>query len=393
MVDCCVNIIYFYFMSQATKIVLGAVVIALIGWGIYAASGANQGQSTAGPVKIGALFPLTGGLANYGEVIRNATQIAVDEINAAGGIDGRKLEVNYQDHQCQPATAVSAFQQLANTQDTHLFISAACSGTVSAVAPLLGDKNILLGTLITASKLSGISPSVFRNYASDTDGVNLFAKYILDKGFKSVAILYEETDYAKGIKIGLENALRDNGVTIVSEGFVTDAADLRTPVAKLKAAGTEALFLSPQTVTTGDKILQSMQQLSFKPGALLVNENVYRSTDLMSRYAGLLEGAVSVDYVIAQNEKNEKMLAAYKARFGKECPYVNICTTGYDNIYMLKAAIEKEGMDIVDIRSYLSKVSYEGISGKIQFSEKNDRKGTDYTLFMVRDGKGVKIGN
>src|SRR5574341_2690204 len=117
------------------------------------------------PVTIGALFPLTGGLAQYGEAAQTAAALAVEEINAQGGVNGRLLVIDYQDHQCNAKTAVSIFEQLYAAKKIRIFTSAACSGTVLSIAPLLESKEALLfGTLVSTPKITGISPWVFRNW-------------------------------------------------------------------------------------------------------------------------------------------------------------------------------------------------------------------------------------
>lgn len=368
---------------------LALAVISLAGCGIQNAN--NQQQSAKEPIKIGALFPLTGGLAMYGDPAQKVAQIAMEEINNSGGINGRKVEINFQDHQCKAPMAVSIFQQMAGAEGIKLYTSVACSGTVLGTAPLLGDDHILLGTLITASSISGVSPSLFRNYASDADAARLFAEYILQKGFKKVAIIYEETDYAKGLKLGAEEGLKGKEIKIASESYVSDSADMRSQLTKLKATNPEVLFISPQTETAADKILKQMKEINFKPKNLIVNENIYRSVSLNKNYADQLNGAISVDYVTADNAKRQHVLDAYKTKYDVDCPQINVCLNVYDNIYMLAEASGQNDLDIAKTRNYLKNIRYSGAGGDVSFNDKNDRSNAHFTLFQIQDGKGVKL--
>jgi len=351
----------------------------------------NQQQVAKEPIKIGALFPLTGGLAMYGDPAQKVAQIAMDEINSQGGINGHKVEINFQDHQCSAPLAVSIFQQLSGAEGIKLYTSVACSGTVLGTAPLLGNDHILLGTLITASAISGVSPSVFRNYASDADGARLFAQYIADQKFKKVAMIYEETDYAKGLALGVKNNLAGKAVAIAAESYTSDSLDMRSQLAKLKATNPDILFISPQTETAGDKILKQMKEMNFHPKNLIVNENIYRSANLNKTYPDLLTGAISDDYVTVDNAKRQHVLETYKTKYGADCPQINVCLNVYDDIYMLAEAAGQSGLDITKTRDYLKNIKYSGAGGDVSFNDKNDRSNAQFTLFVIKDGKGVKL--
>ena len=136
-------------MSKTKKILIIAAVLVL---GVIV--GVNSYKSSSNTIEIGALFPMTGGLASYGEPAQKVAQLAVDEINAKGGINGKKLEINFQDHKCDAKSAVSAYQNLHNT-GTNLFLAVGCSGTVLSVAPQLKD-SVLLLSAATSPKISKV---------------------------------------------------------------------------------------------------------------------------------------------------------------------------------------------------------------------------------------------
>ena len=342
------------------------------------------------PVVIGALFPLTGGLSQYGEAAQTTAALAVEEINAAGGINGRPLVIDYQDHQCNAKTAVSIFEQLSAAKKVRIFTSAACSGTVLSIAPLLESKGALLfGTLVSTPKITGVSPWVFRNWASDSKEAKLFADEILKKGYKKVGVIHEQTDYAQGLRIYLEKFLNGTGVQVHSESFEPGATDVRTQLAKLKDSNLDLLFISPQTVPSGDVVLKQMQELNFKPPMIFVNDNIIKASDLLSRYAGLLEGAFGGDYSLSRTTELDRVMEKYRQKYGRDCPQTNICAGIYDAVNLLAQAIAAKGEDAAGVRDYLKSVTYEGVSGRISFDENNDRSGAEYSLFVVKDGKAI----
>ena len=342
-------------------------------------------------IKIGALYPLTGGLVTYGEPSQKTAQMVVTEINNSGGINGKKFEIDFQDHKCDPKTAVAAFQQLNSVSGIKIFTSAACTGTMVSLAPMLKDGNALfVSDVLSGAKITGLSPYVFRNWGSDINESRLFADKIKQAGYKTVGVIYEETDYAKGIKINLENFLKDSGITVFSESFPTGTTDVRTQLTKLKSEKPDILLISPQTVTSAEVILKQMEDLNFKP-KLLVNDNVTISKDLVMKHKDILEGALGANYAAPSNSKTDLILKMYKDTYGQDCPQTTVCVETYDTIHLITDAIKINGNDVAKIKAYLSSVNYDGAGGQISFDSNNDRSNADYTLFLVSNGQATAV--
>lgn len=363
-----------------TIIAIIIVVVALIYYG-------DSYSTKSDVITIGALYPLTGGLASYGDQARRMAQIAVDEINKNGGIDGKRLEIDYQDHQCNPKIATSILKQLSAVKHINVYTSATCTGTVLSIAPILEETNsLLLGTVISGDKITGVSPNVFRNWTSDKKASKLFAEEIQNRGYKKIAVIYEETAYAKGLKIGLEEFLKDSDIQIISESFMTGATDVRTQLTKIKSENPELLFISAQVVPSGEVVLRQMEELNFKP-TIFINDNILKAKDLVLRYKDLLEGALGGDYILTKGVGLEDALASYKDRYGEECPQTNVCASVYDSVNLLAEAIGEKGQDTKKIRKYLSTVNYEGVTGTISFDSNNDRTDANYSLFIIKNGE------
>ncbi len=185
--------------SFNSKKIVGIVVVVLVAILIIVIGGLYYSRSlNSSTIKIGGLYPLTGGLASYGEPAQNTALIAVDDINANGGIGGKKLELISEDHKCDPKVMATAFDKLISVDSIHIFNSIACTGTVVAIAPNFEARDVvMIGTVTSGNKLTGISPNFFRNWASDGQEAKLLADQVIQKGYKNVAVIYEETDYAK----------------------------------------------------------------------------------------------------------------------------------------------------------------------------------------------------
>lgn len=362
------------------------IVIAVIaalggGYAFYTQSAESE------TIKIVALYPLTGGVASWGESSQKATQIAVDEINKNGGINGKQIEVIYQDHKCDPKVALSIYQQF--VQKTKIFTSSSCSGTVLSVAPNLEKDNALLLPQVVASvKISGVSPMVYRNWVVETSQAAVIGQKIKELGYKKIGIINEETDFGKGLAIGLQDYLKDSGVEVITESFKTGDTDVRTQLTKLKGAKVEALFIAPQSETSSETVLAQMEQLGFKTN-LFVNDIILQAPKLLAAHAALLEGTMGGNFVI-QSERLQSFMDAYEARYGVECAHVNACAIAYDSMNILADAIKAKGNSAEAVAGYLKTVDYSGVSGQTAFNEKNDRSGAGYLLSVIKGG-GVEL--
>lgn len=372
-------------MSKTVKWIIAIIVIILIIAGLWYYG--SKSSSTATPtetIKIGALLPLTGGVASWGESSQNGALMAVDYINNNGGINGQKLELISQDHTCDPKKALSAYQQM--LPQTKIFISSSCSGTVLSVAPNLErDNALLLATVVGSVKISSASPYLFRNWTVETKQASLIGQEIKKLGYKKIGILNEQTDYCKGLAVGLQDSLKDSGVEIVVDSFAPGTTDVRTQLTKLKSQKVEALFFAPQTDTSSEVVLSQMEELKFKP-KIFVDDIVLGAPKLLTDHATLLEGAVGCNFV-SQSDKIQSFLGSYKARFGTEIAHATAGAIAYDSIMMLADAIRANGNTSQGIAKYLKGVNYQGVSGENSFNQQNDRGGVGYVLNTVRNGR------
>ena len=369
-------------MKNSYKIVIGLVaVLAIVG---LAWNKTRQNDT----VKIVALYPLTGGVASWGESSQKATQMAVDEINATGGINGKKLEVIYEDHACDAKTALSEFQQFVAT--TKIFTSSSCSGTVLGIAPQLQKNDaVLFATIVASTKISSSSPLLFRNWAVETRQANIVGDKMKAKGFTTIGILNETTDFGKGLAIGIQNNLQGSGISISNESFATGDTDVRTQLAKLKAAGVQALFLAPQSETSAEVILTQMEQLNFTP-KLFVNDIILGAPKLIANHTKALEGSLGGNFVI-QSDAFQNFQDAYKARYGTDCVHSTGCAIAYDTMHILADAIKTNGNTAEGVASYLQTVHYQGTTGATSFDANHDRSGVGYQLSEITGGKVILV--
>ncbi|MEN9405658.1 MAG: hypothetical protein RLY47_617 [Candidatus Parcubacteria bacterium] len=374
-------------MSTSVKWVLGIIVLALIVW--VGMSMSDTAPTETGPIKVGFIAPLTGDAAVYGEPIRNVTKIAVDEINAAGGIDGRMLEVIYEDGKCNGSDAVSAAQKLINIDGVKIIIGGFCSSESLAVEPITTAAGVFLISAGSSSPdLTGISDFFARTCPSDTAQGEALADIARnDKKWAKVAVIQEQTDYAMGLYNSFNKSFTALGGTTIREELPSTQTDFRTPLTKLKSENPDALFLSVQTVAMGQKIIQQLQDLGWDV-PLFISDSVLGDTETIAKNAVQLEGVIGVEFSVdPTNEKFKKLIAKYQELYGTEMPYQSYGQTEYDVVYLIADAITSVGYDADKVSDWVLGIKgWNGASGSVTIGENGDRVGGG-TAKVIHNGK------
>ena len=368
--------------NNPVKWVIGIVVIALIVWAIVyhnqKQNGATQNtnQTAAGDTyKVGVILPLTGDAASYGEPGQNIISMAADEINAAGGVNGKKLELDIQDGKCNGQDASNAMQKLVTIDKVQVVIGGFCSSESLAAEPIAESSKVaMLSPGSSSPKLTGIGEYFSRDYPSDAAQGKVLADVAYNqKGWRKVGFLQEQTDYAAGIYSAFSTEFQKLGGTVTNEQFATADTDFRTQLTKIKNENDNALFLDTQTPASADRVLAQIQQLNWKP-QLLLSDVVPEDTTTMSQYKTLLEGTLAAEVgVDPANPKFAHLQQAYKAKYNTDLPYATYGQTEYDSVYLVKDAIAAVGYDGSKIAAWFRTVKdWQGASGAITIGSDGD---------------------
>ena len=255
-------------MKRKNVILVAVLIGILVIIGIVSYAGSSSNTSAEGFIKVGFIAPLTGDAAVYGEPARNVTQLAINEINANGGINGRQLQLIAEDGKCNGESAASAAQKLVNVDKVQFIIGGFCSGESLAAEPITTAANVFLFSSGSSSPdLTGKSPLFARDFPSDaTQGKVLADLSANDKKWKKVAVIQEQTDYA----VGLDKSFNDNfsslGGATVKQEFSTGTTDFRSLLTQLKSQNPDALLIDVQTPANAQIIFKQMADLKWKTG-------------------------------------------------------------------------------------------------------------------------------
>ena len=366
-------------------VVLAIIVLVLIISGV--SSLMVKGDPT---IKIGFIAPLSGDSAAYGEPIKNSVGLAVDEINRSGGIDGKQIQMIYEDGKCDGKDAATAAQKLVGVDKVRYIVGGFCSGEVFGEVPITSPTKVfVISYAASAAKLSGISDYFIRNNPSDAITGSILADY-LSKSYKTAAIISEQTDYAQGVRDVFAAEAQKNGLKIVdSENYATGDIDFRSELLKIKSHKPDVLFINSQTGKDAVRIAEEARQL----GITLQFANTLLCSDPVVYTAGqATEGMICVNLAGLPGVSGQEFINKYKAKYDSTPNFPLYAGAAYDDIYLLKQAISAVGGDSTKVMRYLRSLpSYTGTIGTYHFDSKGDLVGAGLILQKVLNKEPVNI--
>ena len=323
--------------------------------------------------KIGGIGPMTGA------AVENGIQLAVDEINAEGGINGTKIEFKMEDDEHDAEKSVNAYNTLKDW-GMQMLVGTVTSAPCIAVEAEAANDNMFLLTPSATAIDSIAGENAFRVCFSDPAQGTKSAQYIGENKIATkVAVIYDGSDpYSSGIYESFQAEAENQGLEVVAaEAFTADSkTDFKVQLQKAKDGGAELVFL-PVYYQEAALILQQAKDLDFAPkffgcdglDGLLSVENFDTS---------LAEGVMLLTPFAAdaEDEKTQKFVSAYKEAFDNQIP-IQFAADAYDAVYAIKLAAEDAGltpdMEISDMceamKVSMTNIELEGLTGTITWDE------------------------
>ncbi len=313
---------------------------------------ANFGNAYAAePIKIGLSGPFTGGSSSMGVSMRDGVKLAVDEINAAGGVIGRKIELVERDDEAKNERGVQIAQELINKEKVVATVGFINTGVALAAQRFYQDakipvmNNVATGSLITQQFKDQPENYIFRNAASDNiQAPMIVEEAVVRRGFKKVAILADSTNYGQLGRADLEKALDLKGIKAVTvEKFNVKDVDMTAQLLKAKEAGAEAIL----TYAIGPELAQianGMTKLGWK--VPMIGSWTLSMANFIDNAGPGGEGARMPQTFIQEptTPKRQSFIIAYLRTFKPKANRMDSpvsAAQGYDSIYLLAAAIKQ----------------------------------------------------
>ena len=341
---------------------------------------------TPEPFRIGVMESLTGPGETYGTVANQAKQMAVDEINATGGVNGHMLELVVEDSKCNAQDAITAYNKLTDVDGVKIILGTSCSGAMLGVAPLAEKEGVVMFSgLATNPDIAEAGDYIFRTAMSDLQlGIDT-GNLLWADGVRKLATLNEATDYAEGVRReSVAQFEKRGGEVVAEERYPSDVTDFRSQLTKLFGANPDALHVAAQAEFAGGTIVKQARELGFD-GPIYSDVVVAGATAL--EIAG--DAATGVIAVIADldpvNNKAQEVLKNFKAKYD----YVTLrwyIGSAYDDVYITAECLKKTGddQDADGFRDCLYDITWSGAIGdRYSFDDKGEVVGLSNLVVEV----------
>lgn len=335
-------------------------------------------------VKIGVIGHFSGDYASYGIPMKNAIELAVKEVNDAGGINGKQIELVVEDDATDSIKASSGINKLINVDGVDYIISAQGSGATSAITPIAESNGaILMITLGSSPGLTEGKDYVFRSVPSDVYQASEMVEFINgDLKPEKIAGLYVNDPYGMGIKDIVERGV--NGEILVGELYDAGSVDFRVQLTKIKQSNPDVLIIAGRS-NNYPSLLKQIKELGIS-ATLLASAEFYDQSVLDKIGVNNVEGIYTLTPKDPQDYVNFK--SRYVNSFGEEPMAYSMYA--YDGVMSLIESLDAVGDDVDKVRDDLYGVTINGASGKVGFDSEGDRTGASYAVYKVINGQFVK---
>lgn len=342
----------------------------------------SMAAASAADLKIGVAEALSGGAAQYGISIRNGFELAAEELNAAGGINGNKIVLVVEDEQGKKEEAINAFKKLIFQDKVLMVFGPTLSNSAQAADPIAqAAKVVAFGTSNTADGITSIGDYVFRNSVTEADVLPVTIRTaVKHANVKKVAVLYGNDDvFTKSGYDNFKKALDDLKIPVTTtETFAKGDVDFKAQLTKIKATNPDAIVLSA-LLAEGAPIMVQARQLGLN--VPVIGGNGMNSVKVFDLAKGASDGLwIGSPWSIEnRTPKNNSFIVAYTQKF-KGAPD-QFAAQSYDAMHIAAAALKKVKLtgdlakDRAAVRDALPDVKWTGATGDFAFRRANDKSG------------------
>lgn len=344
-------------------VILSVVVITLIILNIFK----KQNE-----IKIGIILPLTGPNAKYGQYMKEALDIAQDEINNQhNGINGNKIKLIFEDDQALPQNAVNVVQKFISDPDIPIIFGPWASSSVLAIAPIVNKAKIPVIAEAQSPKIRDAGDYIFRIQPDSRYYLKTLVPFVKENlNLYRVAILYVNNDYGSDLaRVFTEDFEKLGGKIIFSEGFTQNSIDFRSMLIKIKSLKPDGIFI-PAYVEAG-YIMKQARELNIETQFL--GSAPMENPEIVTIAGEASEGAIYAHHFDpdSPDPQVKKFEDEYRIRYGKQVE--GYAALAYDGLYIISHIISKVGNDRTAIKDFLYKIqNFPGVTGYTSFDDHGD---------------------
>lgn len=379
---------------------LAVMIVAFAFTAMCFANGSSE--SAKSEIKIGFIGPLTGDYANYGTLCKQAVEMAIEEQNAKGGINGSQIKLFAEDSEGDSQKALAAMEKLSSSDKVSAIIGPVLTGETFSVAERAQQEGVVLITPSASHKdITLTGDCIYRTTPSDgLQGVVAGKYWAQVLGYKKLAVLYAKNDYSQGLYESMAESFEAEGGKIVAtETFMVGDKDFKTQLTKLKNTDAEAIYIPDYTAEMAQILEQASQLQVGKP---FLSSDGFLSEEIYNLAGDYTDGVV---YTASAQVEESNSAKEFKDKYTKKYGVGpdSFATNAYDATNILMSVISSVGTDRKAIKDGMKKVKdFVGVNGVINFDENGDlvayqgiykvegRTPVYVGAFQVVDGKVVK---
>lgn len=368
--------------------------LSLAGWsgGSMDDSSSSSAKASGDSITIGTVTTNSGTAAAYGEAEVKGFELAVSEINAKGGINGKKVKLESMDDKGDATEASNAYNKLAGDNNVLAVAGPTISATTAAVAPLADQSKLV--TIAPAATSDSIETGnyLFRTCFKDSYQGEVAARFAAENlKVKKVAVLYGTGDpYSSGVGEAFAKAAEKLGLEVVDKESSSSADDTEysAQLQKIQASGAELLYAPYYYSVAGPYIIPQARSVGFE--GYVMGPDGYDGLKLTGDKSQYNKTYYTTHYSADDNTntKVQDFIKSYKSKNNAEPN--TFAALGYDTIYMIKQAIEKAGENATreDVRNAVAGMTFDGVTGKFTM-DKSGSPTKSVTVLEMKDGKPV----
>ena len=336
---------------------------------------------------IGAMDALTGVAESYGNPLLQAKLLAVEEINAGGGINGRQLKLIVEDSKCAAQDAITAYNKLTDVDGVKIVLGTTCSGSMLGAAPLAEEEGVILfSASATSPDIASAGDYIFRTAINDQRlGIDMGNTLWVD-GVRKIVTITEATDYAEGTRrTAVEQFEKLGGSVLAAEGYSSDVIDFRSQLTKLFNENPDALLLAAQGEASGGTIIKQARELGYD--GPIYSEIVPTGPEALS-IAG--DAATGLKAIVPNPEltsaTGKEFLANFRARYGVVASLPWFQGSAYDDVFITAECLKQtnDDQDADAFRDCLYGMTWSGAIGDdYSFDENGDVVGLSNVIVEV----------
>lgn len=355
-------------------------------------SSSSSAKASGDSITIGTVTTNSGTAAAYGEAEVKGFELAVSEINAKGGINGKKVKLESMDDKGDATEASNAYNKLAGDNNVLAVAGPTISATTAAVAPLADQSKLV--TIAPAATSDSIETGnyLFRTCFKDSYQGEVAARFAAENlKVKKVAVLYGTGDpYSSGVGEAFAKAAEKLGLEVVDKESSSSADDTEysAQLQKIQASGAELLYAPYYYSVAGPYIIPQARSVGFE--GYVMGPDGYDGLKLTGDKSQYNKTYYTTHYSADDNTntKVQDFIKSYKSKNNAEPN--TFAALGYDTIYMIKQAIEKAGENATreDVRKAVAGMTFDGVTGKFTM-DKSGSPTKSVTVLEMKDGKPV----